>query len=100
MFTAAVHDSLLTGTLTTDGTDAPIGVRLGVHSFLNYYALRAALAAVPFTSNWSGNVSALELGKQAAFLPLKLQVTGEERIENPAGLFRLLGRARDGPRDQ
>ena len=86
-FTAAVHDTLLAGTLATDGDSAPISVPLAAHAFLNYYSLRAALAAAPLTSTWSGDVSALELGKQAAFFALKLQVSGEERIENPAGLF-------------
>jgi hypothetical protein len=90
-------DTMVHGLLTVQTSIVPINVPLGKRSFLNYYALRVALADWPLTSGWTGEASALELGGEATFAPLKLSVTGDEQVEVPAGRFNCWRVAVKGP---
>ena len=65
----------------------PLNVPLGKNAFLNYYALHAALAALPIGKSWRMEASVLELNDGPAFLPLTLAVAGDEQVSVPAGTY-------------
>jgi hypothetical protein len=82
-----VPDSIVHGLLVEQKKVVPINLPLADRGFLSYDALRVALADWPLTIGWVRGASTLDLGGQPMFKPLKLRVTGEERLEVPAGRF-------------
>jgi hypothetical protein len=87
LITVPPTDSMARGLLTAGHSLVPLNVRLGAHSFLNYYSLRAALSTMPLGAGFVGQVEALELGGAGQFVPLRLAVEGTERVAVPAGDF-------------
>ncbi|HSU17319.1 hypothetical protein [Longimicrobium sp.] len=83
----AMRDGVVEGQLETDEGTVRVSLRPGERSFLNYYALWAALREWPLAAGWRGTASALELNGRSEFTPLELAVEGEERIHTPAGDF-------------
>jgi hypothetical protein len=85
--TVELRDGELAGQLKLGDATLPLSLRPGERSFLNYHALRAALAAWPLAAGWRGTASVLQIFAQGELTPLTLEVTGEERIRVPAGEF-------------
>ncbi|HXE60643.1 MAG TPA: hypothetical protein VN607_08035 [Gemmatimonadaceae bacterium] len=83
----ATDDTMAHGLLTGGHQLVPLNIRLGQRSFLNYYSLRASLAALPLARGWAGEASVLELGRNPVFSPITLTVAGEEHISTGAGAF-------------
>ncbi|HEV8382941.1 MAG TPA: hypothetical protein VGQ29_15245 [Gemmatimonadales bacterium] len=75
------------GLLTMGNQLIPLNVPLGKAAFLNYHALRAALAGWPVDSSWRIEASVLELNVDPQFIPLRLAVDGAEHITVPAGEY-------------
>jgi hypothetical protein len=85
--TLIVDKDFARGLLLVSTNLVPLNVPLGKTPFLNYYALRTALAAWHLDSAWRSQVSILELNDEPQFLPLTLSVVGEERVTVPAGAY-------------
>jgi hypothetical protein len=85
--TLIVDADVARGLLVVSRQLQPLNVPLGKASFLNYYALRTAIAAWPLERSWKTDASMLELKAEPQFVPLTLAVVGEERVSVPAGAY-------------
>jgi hypothetical protein len=85
--TLDLRDSVLTGELKAGGQRVPLSLRPGERSFLNYYALRSVLRDWPVAAGWRSTVGVLELVGRVELTQVTMEVTGEEKIQVPAGEF-------------
>src|SRR2546425_2584373 len=74
--TLVVDGETARGLLVISDRLTPLNVPLGKASFLNYYALRTALAGWPIDSSWRTEASVLELNGEPQFIPVTLAVAG------------------------
>lgn len=82
-----VDGDVVRGLLVASRQLVPLNLALSKASFLNYYALRTAIAGWPIERSWHTEASILELNGEPQFMPIRLAVVGEERISVPAGTY-------------